>query len=299
MRALSSGRLLAPKCKVRAGKAAKAVAARTPARRRKPPPRWRRPALIAAALLVTAAALAAAAYSMSRAGYPRATLAWLERGAERLQVGAGLTVQEVTLWGRQWTPRAQVLEALEVRRGQAMLSLDLTASRTRLEAIGWIRSATVARRLPTRIEVRIVEREPLALWQRKRKLVLVGRDGAAITAAGLERFRHLPIVVGEDAPRHAQALIAILRREPMLFGRVEAAVRVGGRRWNLRFRSGLEVRLPEGAEAEAWRRLARLERDHRILGRELVAIDLRLPDRLIVQLVPGAGARYRDPGKKT
>ncbi len=299
MRALRSQRLLSPKAKAKGSKAGPAEAARAPKRRRKPPPRWRRPALVSAALLLAVTLLSAGSYGLWRAGYPQAALGWLERGSERLQVGAGLALREVTLWGREWAPRAEILEALEVRRGQPMLSLDLASARTRLEAIGWIESATVARRLPALIEVRIVERKPLALWQRRGKLVLIGDQGAVITAAGLERFRDLPIVVGEDAPNHAAALIGILSREPALMDRVEAAIRIGGRRWNLRFRSGLEVRLPEGAEAEAWRRLAGLERDHRILGRELVAIDLRLPDRLIVELAPGGVARYRDPGKKT
>ena len=299
MRALRSHRLLSPKGGAKGGKAGQAEAPKAPKRRRKPPPRWRRPALVSAALLLAVTLLSTGAYGLWRAGYPQAALGWLERGAQRLQVGTGLALREVTLWGREWTPRAELLAALEVRRGEPILSLDLASARARLEAIGWIESATVARRLPAFIEIRIVERKPLALWQRRGKLVLISDQGAVITAAGLERFRDLPIVVGEDAPDHAAALIEILNREPTLMARVEAAIRVGGRRWNLRFRSGLEVRLPEGAEAEAWRRLAGLERDHRILGRELVAIDLRLPDRLIVELVPGGVARYRDPGKKT
>ena len=88
------------------------------------------------------------------------------------------------------------------------------------------------------------------------------------------------------------------------FGQVDGLaigddVRVGGRRWNLRLHGGVEVRLPAGEEARAWHRLAALEREHAILGRDLVAIDLRLPDRLIVRMAPGAAERAREPGEKT
>ena len=299
MRALSSERLLPPAARSRAKAADGGTLKRAPARRRKPPPRWQKPALFGALAVVTAAACAGSVYLLSRAGYPHSALAWAGQAAERAQIAAGLTVDEVIVWDRQRTPREAVLRALGVRRGQLISSVDLGAARARLEAIGWIESATVARRLPTMLEVKVVERKPLALWQREGRLVLIGGDGTVITAKGLERFRDLPIVIGEDAPTHAAALLAVLRREPGLFRRVEAAVLVGRQRWNVRLDGGIEIRLPEGGEREAWARLAVLDREYEILARQLVAIDMRLPDRLVVRLAPGSAARFRDPGEKT
>ncbi len=299
MRALKAQRLVAAAARP-GGKARKAAAAkRSPPPRRKPPPRWRRPALAGAVIALSVVACASGAYRLWQSDYPRLALAWAGQGAERAQLAAGLALDEVILWGRQETPMNEVREALGVRRGQAIFGVDLAAARKRLEAVGWIETARVARRPPDLLEVWIVERTPLALWQRRGKLVLIGRGGAVITAEGLERFRELPIVVGEGAPAHAWELLGVLGREPELFRQVEAAVRVGDRRWNLRLQSGVEVRLPEGGEAEAWSRLARLERRHKILERRLVAIDLRLPDRLVVRLAPGGAARFRDPGEKT
>lgn len=287
------------KGRTKTSKPAKAKAGRAPTRRRKPPPRWRRPVLISAAASVAALALGAASYWSWHAGYPAAAERWLQNEAERLQVVAGLTVQEVVSRGRRRTPREDVLRALGVRRDQPILGLDLERARGRLEAIGWIKSATVSRRLPGTIELRLVEREPLALWQRDGGLVLIGREGAVITAEELGRFAELPIVVGDDAPRHAAQLLAVLRRQPSLFPLVEAAVRVGRRRWNVRLEGGVEVRLPEGAEERAWARLAALEREHGLLARDLTAIDMRLPDRLVVRLTPGGALRFREPGEKT
>lgn len=268
-------------------------------RRRKPPPRWLRPLIWGGCALALVLLLAGGAWWLWHDGYARAALNRVQQAGERAQVAAGLTVDEVILWGRRQTPRDAILRALAVRRGEPILEVDLDAAQARLAAIGWVRSATVARRLPSLLEVTIVERTPLALWQRSGRLVVVGNDGAVITERGLERFRELPIIVGGDAPAHAAALFAVLRRDPELFRQVEAAVRVGARRWNLRFRGGVEVRLPEGGEAEAWMRLAALERRHRILGRDLVAIDMRLPDRLIVRLAPDSAKRFHDPGEKT
>jgi cell division protein FtsQ len=139
------------------------------------------------------------------------------------------------------------------------------------------------------VQIRIVERIPLALWQRKGKLTLVDDRGEVITGRGIRRFRDLLIVVGDDAPRHAATLIAMLGREPELAGRVNAAVRVGKRRWNLELKGGIKVRLPEIDALGAWRRLAWLEKKHRLLDREVKSVDLRQPDRLI--LVTPSGVR--------
>ena len=84
------------------------------------------------------------------------------------------------------------------------------------------------------------------------------------------------------------ALLKLLDSEPELKGRVSAAVRVGGRRWNLIFDGGIEVRLPEEDAEAAWAELARIQREHGVLERDLATIDLRLPDRLVVRTVPGA-----------
>jgi cell division protein FtsQ len=94
------------------------------------------------------------------------------------------------------------------------------------------------------------------------------------------------MVVGEDAPVHAASLVEMLRSEPALAARVAAAVRVGGRRWNLKLDGGVEVQLPEENPAEAWAQLARLDRSNSLLARNIEAVDLRLPDRLVVRTVP-------------
>jgi cell division protein FtsQ len=82
--------------------------------------------------------------------------------------------------------------------------------------------------------------------------------------------------------------LSILSSEPALRAQVTAAVRVQGRRWNVRLDNGIDVQLPETDTAAAWAELARLQRSYEVLQRDVVAIDLRLPDRLVVRTAPGA-----------
>ena len=59
---------------------------------------------------------------------------------------------------------------------------------------------------------------------------------------------------------------------------------MGGRRWNVQLDDSIEIKLPEEDPAGAWIRLAEIERTQGILKRDLAAVDLRLPDRLVVTL---------------
>jgi cell division protein FtsQ len=200
---------------------------------------------------------------------------------------AGFVVEDVVLEGRVNAALRDVIAAVDLRRGDSMFGFDPDAVQKRVTALPWVRHATVERRLPDTVRIRIAERRPAALWQRQGQLSLIDEDGTVITTRGLGRFRDLIIIVGNDAPKHVPTLVALLRSEPALGRRVSAAVRVGGRRWNVKLRNSIAVWLPEDDPLGAWRRLAELNLRHRILERDIKVIDLRLPDRMVVR-----------PGKK-
>lgn len=195
----------------------------------------------------------------------------------------GFRVDEILVVGREQTLRDDLSRAVGLTRGTPILAFDPSAAKARVEALPWVLTASVERALPSTVLVRVQERQPLALWQSKGRLHLIDEGGEIIISGGLERFSDMLLVVGEDAPDHTAALIQTLQTEPQLMTRVTAAVRVGGRRWNLRLDSGVDVRLPEGDPSAAWSRLAEYERSHRVLARDVKVLDLRLPDRLIVR----------------
>lgn len=268
-------------------------------RRRKAAPRWVRPVLRGAVATAAVALLIGGPVWMWRSGVAGAIHDGVHRSAVAVTADMGLTVRAVLLEGRRNTPRADVLRAVSLKRGDAMFGFDPAGMRARLVALPWVRDATVERRLPGTVNIRILEHRPLALWQRDRQLALIDDRGEVIEGADLGKFRDLPIVVGPDAARHAATLIALLGTEPALASKVSAAVRVGKRRWNIRLAGGIQVQLPETGAHAAWRRLARLEARHRLLARDIRNIDMRLPDRLIVRA--GETGREAAPvrGKRT
>ncbi len=255
-------------------------------RRRPSPPRWLRPTLIAVLIVGVLGSTVGVPVWLWQSGWVAKTTTALWRGAIKQSVSMGLSVEDVQLEGRRHSSKAQLIKALGLHRGDPILMFDLAAARQRLLDLPWVREASVNRRLPNMIRVSIQERLPMALWQRKGRLVLVDTYGVVVTKHKLGRFRDLIIIVGKDAPHHAATLFAMLDSEPALARQVTAAVRVGARRWNVRLKPGIRIQLPETDPRLAWRRLARLNQQHKLLSRDVKSIDLRLPDKLIVE--PGA-----------
>ena len=197
----------------------------------------------------------------------------------------GFKVDEILVIGRRETAQKDLLAAVRLARGAPILAFDLQAARKRIEALPWIKTASVERMLPDTVLLNIEERQPLALWQHKGAFALIDYDGEVILKTGLERYSDLIVVVGRDAPGQAAELLKTLAAEPELMDQVKAAVRIGGRRWNLRLKNDIDVRLPEEDTAKAWARLAEYEKTHRVLERDVQILDLRIPDRLIVRKV--------------
>jgi len=275
-----------------------------------PPPRRRRslfPRLRGAVPAILVALLVGAGYAgfiMSRSPDGMALLASAGDRVLAMSAAFGLVVNEINVEGRETTDAATILTALSADRGTPILAVSPDRAKQQLETLPWVRSATIERRLPGTLIVRLSERRPLAVWQHDGKLELIDKQGEVIPVKNLSRFAKLPTVVGERAAVHAAALLDLLGHEPELAARVSAAVRVDNRRWNVRIDNTIDVLLPEEDLQGAWARLAALERQNNLLKRDVQTVDMRLPDRLVLRTVApspkeAAPAKPRPPGKNT
>jgi len=256
---------------------------------RRRPRQWIARPRFAAFFAVVIVLLAAGGYGFVLARHSPSAASVVHTVPQRLleaSAALGFRVADIRVEGRHTTDRETILDALGAHPGTPILAVDPRRAKQQLESLPWVRSAVIERRLPDTIYVRLVEREPMALWQHGGKIELIDRRGAVIPVTRLDRFAKLPMVVGEDASGHAADLLALLASEPDLAARVTAAVHVGGRRWNLRLDNSIDVLLPADDPAAAWADLARLQRNNAILQRDVQAIDMRLPDRLVVRVAP-------------
>jgi cell division protein FtsQ len=253
---------------------------------------------LAAYGIASAAALSGSTYAVE-SGWADKQVTLVANRLIQITAQSGFRVRNVLVEGRVETKSGDILAALKAERGAPLLDIDVAAAKARLEGLPWIKSAEVERQLPDTLRVKVEERKPFALWQLGQRLSVIDREGVVIVKDNVGRFADRPLVVGEGAERRAAEILDLVASEPAISKAVDAAVLVSGRRWNLRLKGGIEVRLPEEGMDAAWHRLARMERETRLLNKAITAIDLRQSDRVIVGLTPEAAKAPQGPGEST
>lgn len=256
-----------------------------------------KPALLVCAASAVLVVIVAAIRSAQPGGAANESLATLRERIGSVTAASGMRVRDVVIEGRANTPEPLLRAAIGVSIGDPILGFSVEQSRSRIETLSWVEHATVERRLPGTVVVFLEERRPFAIWQNHGKFQLVDRSGQVVNQ-DISQFKKLPLIVGMGAPEAAAPLLDALTDRPAFAEKVVAAVRVGERRWNLRMHNGADVMLPEGHEVVAIDKLIQLEQDHSLLERPLAAIDMRLPDRLVIRPRSDAADGAAPPGTK-
>lgn len=208
---------------------------------------------------------------------------WAKGQTYRVTAEAGFRVNDITVEGRKRTQRADLLSVIGVQQNTPIFALDLDAIHARIEDLPWVEKAVISRRLPNLVHVQLNEREAFAFYREDERLTLIDRGGVAITSHHLRQFAHLPVFSGQGATLRAADFMDLLADYPVLRNRMIAAHWTGERRWTVQLDHGGEVHLPATGIMAALDRLMQLERDRRILAEENKAIDLRLPDRVLLR----------------
>ena len=228
--------------------------------------------------------LGSAAFGIVKGGHVDELTTALSDTRNALANAAGFRVATVVINGRKQLSQDEVLAVGGVNGRSSLLFLDAATVRDKLKANPWIADATILKLYPGQLQIDIVERSAFALWQEDGRLSVIADDGAVLEPYVSRRFLNLPLVVGKGAATRARDFLTLLDRYPQVRSVTKAAIFVGERRWNLRLKDGLDVRLPENDVGNALAALSKLDKDQRLFSRDIVAVDMRLPDRLTVQL---------------
>ncbi len=216
-----------------------------------------------------------------------------ESKVEQMLVDAGLVVESVDMLGAKVARADDILNAADIHIGQALLSLDIEQIIAEIEALDWIKNASIRRDFSGDIIINVVEHNPAAVWQVDNKLWIVSDEGVQITDQQLEYFAHLPMISGVGAEMELEALINAISSNEELFTRVETATWVGGRRWDLILKNGIKIMMPETDMEVAWKNLTDLEQKEQLLARNILTVDFRVKDKTVVRLTPEEANRRR------
>jgi cell division protein FtsQ len=240
---------------------------------------------------------ASAGYGVVRGNHMPEILGHLSDLRDAGANAVGFRIAAIALAGQKQVSREEILATAGVTGRTSLLFLDAASARQRLKTNPWIADATVLKLYPDRLQVEVTERQAFALWQKDGRVSVIADDGTVLEPFVARRFTGLPLVVGPGAEGRAKEFLALVDRYPEIRDAVRASVLVAERRWNLRLKNGIDVRLPESDIERALDVLVTLDREKKLLSRDIAAIDLRLPDRVTVRLSDSA-AQAREEALK-
>jgi cell division protein FtsQ len=250
---------------------------------------------IAASVVLVIAALG---YGVVRGGHLAEVVDQLKDTRDAIANTVGFRIAAIALSGQKEVSREEVLTTTGVTGRSSLLFLDVDAARERLKTNPWIADAQVLKLYPDHLQITITERQPFALWQKDGRVSVIAADGTVLEPFVAGRYFGLPLVVGRGAQLQAKEFITVLNKYPDVRSVLRASILVADRRWNLRLKNGIDVRLPETNVEQALDTLVSLDRDKKLLSRDIVAVDLRFPDRVTVRLSDEAAQARADALKE-
>ncbi|MGE3691575.1 MAG: cell division protein FtsQ/DivIB [Novosphingobium sp.] len=223
-------------------------------------------------------------FAASAAGVP----AMVQAEFARVAAAGGFKVHRVEVRGVKQLNELKVYERALAQRERAMTQVDIEGLREQLLELSWVEDARVSRQLPDTLVIDVVERKPVAVLRKPDRLVLIDATGHELEKVSEERAKGKLMLSGPAANKRIGALGKLLDAAPAVKPQLREAAWVGNRRWNLTFKTGQILALPEGERqsAHALMTFARLDGANRLIGGKVATFDMRTAGRIYLR-VPG------------
>ena len=184
-------------------------------------------------------------------------------------------LSKIIVDGQENISTNEIVRIINTKINDPILGINIKNIQTKLEKNDWVKRAIIERRLPNKLYVGIIERKPIAKWQYQKKIMLIDDEAIVIQKRPKQDYQGLILVVGSDAYLHANDLIESTKKNKELHQEINAAIRYGERRWDIKFKDNLTAKMPENNFNEAWNYLVKLNKADKLFSQNIRIIDLR------------------------
>lgn len=199
----------------------------------------------------------------------------------------GMRLQHVSLEGHDICDIDAIIQNFGANIGDPILLVNLEELRAKLMAVDCIEDAVIARQFPSYINIKLKERDPFAIWQYHGNIDIIDKNGVGIRTIDVtnKKYHEFPIIVGdEEATKKSAEFLNMLKSQDGLYKNIDAIIYVGERRWDIRMKNGVVVKMPEESPSKAWEILSKLQKSNpAMLDSEIKIIDLRVKDKLYLE----------------
>lgn len=212
-------------------------------------------------------------------------MTWVNDLRDSVESRPEFTVQLMAVDGASPELSREIRKRLDLAFPVSSFDLDLPAMRDLILDLAPVRDVRLRVMPGGTLQVDVDERSPVMLWRDLSGLYLLDQEGVRVAQVTQRAsFEGLPLVAGEGADTHVEEAMAIFAAAKPLGDRLRGLVRVGERRWDVVLDRGQRILLPQTGGVAALERVIALGEAQDMLARDLVAVDMRLPDRPTIRM---------------
>ncbi len=196
-------------------------------------------------------------------------------------------INDIQIIGNYHLEKKDVISRSKIEKGEPLLKINLGEIEARLEQNAWIKSASIKKRLPDTLIIKIEEAEPMALLNLKKRLYLMDGDGELLERLKGDGVPFLPVIKNinpkkKEDMKEALKLVSILNDKNIIANRdsIEIGVESYGLKINM---DGELIKVGYGDYSAKFDRWMALEPEIRKKGLPIKYVDLRFKDSVIVK----------------
>ena len=196
------------------------------------------------------------------------------------------TIQTV---GRERASKNDLSKILKKYQKTSLLSLDLNYIQSEVEKVAWIKKVIIRRILPNTLSLTIEEFSPRAVWIRGRDRYVLDKNGYTIEKVSDDQFQNYFTIKGAEAELNLMNLIESLENFDEIYNQIDYANYVGRRRWDLHYKSGVRIMLPEDNIIDSLSLLETYIKENKLIEKGHKKIDLRVDGKITTDRVNSNG----------
>ncbi len=197
-------------------------------------------------------------------------------------INNGFKIENVLITGTRNLSNNFIKDIIEIYKDGSIFNIDLSSIYNKIKQNSWVKEVSVERVLPNIIKIKILENQPIAIWQNKKNNELITANGDIIFDGNVNDFKNdFPIIKGNKSKENISSILEILETNQNFYENIWSLTFINERRWDLHFNQGLVVRLPSKDIKKAWEKIIKLQKNYNVLNLNLTEIDLRNPKQIL------------------
>ena len=203
-------------------------------------------------------------------------------------LNSSFQIKNVIIEGSEKSNISEIENNLSEIKGN-LIGLNFDYIKEIVESSEWVKRASIKKVLPSTLKINLTENDPYAIYFQQGKSFLIDLDGSIVTEIDLDNYEDdLLFVRGENSPELLEQLIRdISITFPNLTQTLEEVEFIEKRRWNLKLKNKLLVKLPDVNIQKSLKNLKQLFEEQEVMESNIIEIDLRIPGRAALKVLDG------------